>query len=202
MAIAERREQMILVHPESLSHTGGTLPDTVLAGDVSIPAGAAPLLESEVKTTRRVAAALASYDQRSWHDLVGDAIRTARTAVVELESDDDDTTLVFGLRFNNEATGVDEFIASISTVAVYCHTDSEIRFGHLDPTGVTAEYLVTIPAADDAFESGAAVATTSELQVAAVRHETFRSALLSKQGAAPPIEQHILPVLAGAVQFD
>jgi hypothetical protein len=201
-AIAERREQMILVHPESLSHTGATLPDNVLAGDVSIPAETAPLLESDPETTQRIATALAAYDQRSWHDLCEDAIRTARTAVVEVAGDDDNTVLVFGLQLNNEAAAADTFIEAVSTTAVYCHTDSEIQFGHLDTTGVTADYLITTPAGDDAFESGAAVATTSELQVAAVRNEKFRAALLSKQAAAPPIEQHILPVLAGAARFD
>lgn len=201
MAIAERREQMILAHPESLSHTGETLPITALSDDVAVPAEAASLLESNLELTKRIAAALTKPDQRSWHKLVEAPIRTARTAVAQLEDTDDNAVLVFGLHLNAEATTLEELLEKITVAGVYCQADTEIRFGHLDSAVVDADYLLAIPGADDAFESGAAVATASELQTAAVRNEKLRAALLGKQADTNPIKQRMLPVLAGITEL-
>jgi hypothetical protein len=82
---------------------------------------------------------------------------------------------------------------------VYCRTDDEIVFGHLTPDLDDIEYLLPIPANDDAFESGAAVATPTELHKAALRSETFRIAMLKQQSTdGPPVHQMVLPMLVGA----
>lgn len=75
-----------------------------------------------------------------------------------------------------------------------CQHDVEIVFGHPNPSIYEANYLVPIPAADEAFESGVTVATSRELHDAAVRHEMFRATVLSKeQNYAQSIND--LPVL-------
>lgn len=196
--LADRRERMILAHPESLENEGMTLPLEQVTGSFSVPSAGAHLVEDDFTRTKVIAQSLADFDARAWHATVDEQLRTARTAVARLP-ETTDATIVFGLRVNTngppDATRIDE----VMVAGVYCRHDDEIVFGHLDPTFLETEYLVPIPAADDAFESGAAVATTNELRNAAIRNEMFRAATLGKRREEDSsINNLIVPVLVGA----
>lgn len=196
----DRRGQMILAHPDSLQHDGTTLPLDRVTGEVSIPANATHLVEDSLSNTRAVVHALSDFDQRSWYKLCDQSLRTARTAVAQLPNPDT-TILVFGLRVNKNEQGA-ELIDDAIVAGVYCRTDDAIVFGHLDPTFLDVDYLLPIPAGDDAFESGAAVATPTELHKAAVRNEGFRAVMLGKEPTdGTPVHQMILPVLVGAIEI-
>lgn len=195
---SDRREQMILVHPDALHHEGATIPVDTVSGDLSVPAAAAHLVEDDLDMTRGIAKSLSEIDARDWHATVEDALRTARTAVARLPGTSE-VILVFGLSVNTDQTPGAEWIESIMLAGAYCQNEAEIVFGHLDPSFYEADYLVPIPAADEAFESGATVATSSELHEAALRHEMFRAAMLGKQqDDTQPINNLLVPVLVGA----
>lgn len=193
----DRRGQMVLAHPESLQYEGATVPLDHVTGDVSIPAAASHLVEDNLGNTQLIVDALSDFDQRSWYDFCRQPLRTARTAVAHLP-DPESAVLVFGLSINEAASG-SELLAEAIVAGVYCRTDDEIVFGHLTSDLDDIEYLLPIPANDDAFESGAAVATPTELHKAALRSETFRIAMLKQQSTdGPPVHQMVLPMLVGA----
>ena len=172
----------------------------LVTGDISIPATAAHLVEDNLGNTKAVVDALSDFDQRSWHSFCEEPLRTARTAVAYLPNRDN-AVLVFGLRINEQETGA-ALLAEARVVGVYCRTDDEVVFGHLDPTLDQLDYLLPIPASDEAFESGAAVATATESHKAALRSETFRAAMLGKQqNDEQPVHQLVVPVLVGAGEF-
>lgn len=197
----DRREQMILAHPESLRYNGETLPLSKVAGDFSVPAKATHLVEDDPTKTKLVANALADFDGRSWHSTFEQSLRTARTAVAQL-SDADDAVIVFGLSLKEYGKSDASLVKSARVAGVYCRSDGQVVFGHLDPTFFEVDYLVPVPASNDAFESGAAVATSGELHKAAVRNEMFRAALLGKQtDVETPVNQMVVPVLVGAVEI-
>jgi uncharacterized protein YjbI with pentapeptide repeats len=200
--LADRREQMILAHPESLRNEGERLPIAQVKGEFSVPAQSTHLVEDDLTITHGVAQALADFDPRTWHDTVEKPLRTARTAVARLP-DSESGTLVFALHLDTTGQPTADSIENVLVAGVYCRHDDSIVFGHLDPAFLEADYLVPIPASDDAFESGAAVATSSELWKAAIRNERFRAALLAKQDDdEPPIHSLVVPVLVGAGTLD
>lgn len=92
----EMRTSMILARPESLEHTGLTIPAEEIDGDIVIPAHTDHLIEDDVDRTKIVTKALSDLDGKEWHRLFEDAIRTARTAVAQLSSTGE-TVMVFGL---------------------------------------------------------------------------------------------------------
>jgi uncharacterized protein YjbI with pentapeptide repeats len=196
--LADRRKQMILAHPKSLRNEGERLPIGKINGEFSIPAQSAHLVEDDLTMTHGVAQALSDFDPQEWHGTFEEPLRTARTAVARLP-DGEASTLVFALQLDTDGQPTADSIEDVLVAGVYCRHGDSIVFGHLDPAFIEADYLIPIPASDDAFESGAAVATSSELQKAAVRNERFRAALLAKQdGDEPPIHSLAVPVLVGA----
>lgn len=193
-----RRSQMVLVHPDSLQNTGITLSPDDVAGNITIPAETAHLVQNNATITKQVVTAIADYEQSDWHKLTEEALRTARTAVAELPTRDD-AVLVFGLRMNSAASTPNEFLTEILLAGVYTQDkNGSFVFSHLDPDLVDTDYLLPIPASDDGFSSGAAVAVASELQQAAVRHEMFRTMLLDKQEHVDnAIHGMLAPLLVG-----
>lgn len=193
----DRRSQMILDHPESLQHDGAVLPLESITGDIAIPNAATHLIEDEFEKTKRVAKALTKFDRQAWYALVESPLRTARTATTRLPNQDPGV-IVLALTVTSHTHGPDT-IDEVLLAGVYCRTDEEVVFGHLDPALLSTDYLVPIPTDDDAFESGAEVATATELHKAAVKNETLRAALLGKhQTEDSYINQMIVPVLVGA----
>lgn len=193
----DRRSRMILAHPESLQHEGETVPLDHVTGDLSIPPSVSHLVEDDLDDTQFVVDALSAFDRRSWYEFCHQSLRTARTAVAHLP-DPDSAVLVFGLSIDEQAHG-SELLAEAIVAGVYCRTGDDVVFGHLAPDLDDIEYLLPIPASDDAFESGAAVATPTELHEAALRNETFRAAMLGQQSTdGPPVNRLVLPVLVGA----
>ncbi|MFC7020206.1 MULTISPECIES: pentapeptide repeat-containing protein [Haloarcula] len=197
---ADRRSQMVLAHPETLQNEGVTIPLERVTDTASIPAAVSKLATDKHSNTELVVDALSDFDQQSWYDFCRHPLRTARTAVARLP-DPDSAVLVFGISINATADGA-ALLHSARVAGVYCRTDDEIVFGHLDPALDDVDYLLPIPASDAAFESGAAVATSTELHEAALRNEMFRAVVLRKQSTdGPPVHQMVLPVLIGAEEF-
>jgi hypothetical protein len=194
----DRRSQMILVHPDSLQNNGKQLPPDAVTGNVTIPADAAHLVNDDTAKTKQVAKAIAEYDQSDWHAITKASLRAARTAVAELPTTDN-AVLVFGLQTKDTASTANEFLTEVLLAGVYTKHDGSIVFGHLDSTFFDMDYLLPIPTSDDAFSSGAAVATASELQQAAVRNEMFRATILDKQpDANGAIYDMLAPLLVAA----
>jgi hypothetical protein len=192
----DRRSQMILAHPKSLQYKGATISLDSVTDDLSIPPAVSHLVKDNLDNTQSVVDALSEFDQRSWHEFCHQSLRTARTAVAHLP-DPDSAVLVFGLSINEQGHGSD-LLAKAIVAGVYCRTDDEVVFGHLTPDLDDIEYLLPIPASEDAFESGAAVATPTELHKAAFRSETFRAVMLRQQSTdEPSVNRMVLPVLVG-----
>lgn len=192
----DRRSQMILAHPDTLQNEGAMMPIDLLMEDVSIPADVTHLVKDQYTNTKLIVRALSEFDKRSWYDFCRQPLRTARTAVAHLP-DPDTTVLVFGLTIDERKHG-SGLLADAIVAGVYCRADDQIRFGYLNPDLSDVQYLLPIPASDDAFESGAAVATATELRTAALRSETFRAAMLGQQSTeVPTMNRWILPVLVG-----
>ena len=194
----DRRSQMILVHPDSLQNNGTQLPPDAVTGNVTIPANAAHLVNTDTTKPKQVAKAIAEHDRSDWYTITKEPLRAARTAVAELPTTDD-AVLVFGLHIDDTAPTASEFLTDVLLAGVYTKHDGSIVFGHLDPDFLETEYLLPIPASDDAFSSGAVVATASELQQAAVRNEMFRATVLDKQADTDgAIYGMLAPLLVGA----
>jgi hypothetical protein len=196
----DRRSQMILDHPESLQHEGANLPLERITDTFTIPETASHLVEDEYATTKRIAHALREFDRQSWHTLVEAPLRTARTAAARLPNRESGI-IVLALTLADEANDPD-IITDITLAGVYCREANQVVFSHLDPAFLSADYLLPLPTDDDAFDSGAAVATATELHKAALRNETLRTALLGRQDSDDTkIHQMIVPVLAGAAEL-
>ncbi len=156
------------------------------------------LVEDDFVLTKSIAKLLSDFEPREWHAMFEEPLRTARTAVAKLPTQTS-ATLVFGLKINSEAPPTTDGIEAAMIAGVYCRDGDEIVFGHLDPGFVEMDYLMPISASDDAFESGAAVATAAEAQKAAVRNEMFRAAMLGKQKEEQKsVNGLLVPVLVGA----
>ena len=194
----DRRSQMILVHPDSLQNNGTEVPLDTVTGNVTLPANAAHLVNVETTKPKQVAKAIAEHDRSDWHTITEEPLRTARTAVAELPATEN-AVMIFGLRTDDTATTASEFLTDVLLAGVYTKHDGSIVFAHLDPDFFETDYLLPIPASDDAFESGAAVATASELQKAAVRNEMLRATILDKQEeTGGGIYGMLAPLLVGA----
>lgn len=196
--LADRRERMILAHPDSLKGEGESFPVHKLAGEFAIPAATTHLIDNNPALTKGISKALTEFDSPTWNTIVEKPLRTARTAVARL-SNQSDATLVFAFTINPEGSPTTEWIEDVMLAAVYTQEGQEIVFGHLDSGFVEYDYLVPIPASDDAFESGAAVATSTELHKATIRNEMYRAALLSEQeDKSQMIHKPLIPILVGA----
>lgn len=192
----DRRSQMILAHPDTLQHEGVTMSLERATEEISLADDVRHLAPDNLSNTRLIVDALSDFDQRSWYEFSQQSLRTARTAVAHLP-ESGTTVLVFGLTIDEGAHG-SEFLADMCVAAVYCRTGSEVRFGHLNTELSDVNYLMPVLASDDAFESGGAVATPSELHTAALRTEAFRAAMLRKQeGDGQTVNQLTLPVILG-----
>lgn len=194
----DRRSQMILAHPESLLHEGETIPHNSITENISIPARTAHLVDADSTRTKRVVKVISEFDSRNWHTLVQEPLRTARTAVAQLPTREH-PVLVFGIQTADAKQAGGEFITEMMLAGVYVEHDGDVVFGHLDPEFADVDYLIPIPASGDAFSSGAAVATASELQQAAVRNETFRAMMLDNQAETDnSVHGMLVPVLVGS----
>ena len=194
----DRRSQMILAPPESLQHEGETLPHKLIIENISIPARAAHLVDADTTKTKRIVKAISEFDSSSWHSLVQESLRTARTAVAQLPTREN-AVLVFGIQIADANQPSEQYIIDMMLAGVYVEHEKTVIFGHLNPEFAAVDYLIPIPASDDAFSSGAAVATASELQLAAVRNETFRVVVLDKQAETDSsVHSMLVPVLVGS----
>ncbi len=193
----DRRSRMILAHPESLQHEGKTLPNEAITGEFPIPADASHLVEGGIEETKGVVVALMAFDRRPWHDAVKDSLRTARTAVARLPQSED-AVLVFGVDIHARHFGSGS-ITGVMLAGVYTKHDESVVFGHFDPAFIETDYLIPIPASDDAFSSGAEVATATELHKAMVRHELFRAMHFDDQvDSDPVVHGRLIPIFVAA----
>lgn len=196
----DRRRNMILARPETLRHTGARITADKLGDDLIIPAKTSHLIEDDLDVTKLVTAAFQAFEESDWRRLLREPIQTARTAVAQLS--DDDALLVFGFSLNQEADTLRSVLGSGSIVAVYSRDSRGIELGHLDPDLSDVDYLVPVPAADEAFESGASVATLAELATAIHRHQRFRTILLGRQDDEQPhVHEWLVPVLVAAAEL-
>lgn len=194
----ERRWQLVLVHPESLVNDGLELPAEELSRDFVVPAALIHLVNDQFARTKAVNVALSELEQDRWADLVDNPLRTARTAVTRLE-EPEMVTLVFGAEVDPDGDIGTEFFQDIVVAGVYERRGGSVEFGHLHPDLSTVDYLIPIPANDDAFDAGAAVATRAELRKAMLRHERLRLAQLGDGGADEDrIHNAVIPVLVAA----
>ncbi len=194
----ERRWQLVLVHPESLVNDGLELPAEELTGDFVVPAALSHLVKDQLTRTKAVNVALSELEQDRWADLVDDPLRTARTAVTRLE-DPEMATLVFGVGVDPDGDVGTEFFQNVVVAGVYERRGGSVEFGHLHPDLSTVDYLIPIPANDEAFDAGAAVATRAELRKAMLRHERLRLAQLGQGGGDDErIHNAVIPVLVAA----
>lgn len=199
--LAERRKDMVLAHPDSLQHTGTEVPAHKLSGELVIPASGRHLVTDDLTRTKIVTSGLKQLDSQDWYSLFERPLRIARTAAGQLPADD--AILVFGLRVNPDENPGPEFFESATVVGVYTNDGTTISFGHLDPDLTDVDYLIPIPASDEAFEAGAAVATRSELRQATIRNQLFRTALLGKYDEDdPPVNSRIAPVLVAVAEIE
>ena len=195
--LADRRERMILAHPDTLKREGESFPVDELAGEFAIPAATTHLVDNDPILTKGISKALTEFDSSTWNNIVEEPLRTARTAVARL-SNHKEATLVFAFTLQPEGSPSIEWIEDVMLAGVYSQESKEIVFGHLDPEFTDYDYLVPIPASDDAFDSGAAVATSTELHKATIRNEMYRAALLSEQeDHSQMIHKPLVPVLVG-----
>ena len=196
--LADRRERMILAHPDTLKREGESFPVDTLSGEFSIPAATTHLVDNDPVLTKGISKSLNEFESPDWDNTVEEPLRTARTAVARL-SNQDEATLVFGLNLQPEGPPSIDWIEEVMLAGVYTQEDEDIVFGHLNTGFIEADYLVPIPASDDAFDSGAAVATSTELHKAALRNEMYRAALLSEQeDKSQMIHKPLIPLLVGA----
>lgn len=191
----ERRWQLVLVHPDSLVNDGLELPTEELTGDLVVPAALSHLVNDQFARTKAVNVALSELEQERWADLVDEPLRTARTAVTQLD-ESKMVTLVFGVEIDPDGDVGAEFFQDVVVAGVYERGDGSVEFGHLNPDLSSVDYLIPIPANDDAFDAGAAVATRAELRKAMLRHERFRLAQLGKgDDDEGQIHSAVVPVL-------
>lgn len=196
--LTERRKSMILAHPETLQYEGEQLPAAALTGDFVVPAGVSHLVEDDLTQTKIVTTALTELDSSEWHSLFEESLRTARTAVGQLP-ENGESVLVFSLQVNPDAELGGAFFESATIAGVYTRDSSGVTFGHLNLELSDADYLIPIPADDEAFEAGASVATRSELQKAMIRNQLFRAAVLGKRDDdESSINSGVVPVLVAA----
>ncbi|ESS10390.1 MAG: hypothetical protein A07HR60_02405 [uncultured archaeon A07HR60] len=196
----ERRWQLVLVHPESLVNNGYALPIEELTGEFVVPAGVSHLVNDRLSRTKAVNAALSELEQGRWGDLVDNSLRTARTAVTQLD-ETEMMTLVFGVTVDTDGDFATGFFKDIVVAGVYERSSGTVVFGHLHPDLTAVDYLIPIPAIDKAFDAGAAVATRAELRKAMLRHERFRLAQLGEGGDdGERIHNAVVPVLVAAGQ--
>ncbi len=193
----ERRWQLVLVHPESLVNVGFELPAEELTGDFVVPVVLSHLVKDQLTRTKAVNVALSELEQDRWADLVDDPLRTARTAVTQLE-DPEMVTLVFGVKVDSDGDVGTGFFRDVVVAGVYERRSDSVEFGHLHPDLSAVDYLIPIPAGDDAFDAGAAVATRGELRKAMLRHERLRLAQLGQGGDDERIHNAVIPVLVAA----
>lgn len=192
------RKSMILARPETLQNTGLTVTIPAPDEDVIIPAKTSHLIEDDTDRTKLITQALTSLDQREWYQLFNDGLRTARTAVAQLD-DGGETVLVFGVRVDPDVDDMSSLIQHASIVGVYTQRDATATFGHLTPDLSGLDYLIPVPTADSAFEAGASVAVLQELMVAMIRQQSYRTAILQKRGDnTPNVNTALLPVLVAA----
>jgi len=106
---------------------------------------------------------------------------------------------VFGIELADTDQLGEEYITDMLLAGVYVEHDGAVVFGHLDSSFFDIDYLMPVPASDEVFSSGAAVATAAELQHAAVRNEMFRATMLEKQtDTDTSVHGMLVPVLVGA----
>jgi hypothetical protein len=194
----ERRWQLVLVHPESLVNDGFELPAEELTGNFVVPAAVSNLVNDQLARTKAVNVALSELEQDQWAELVDDPLRTARTAVTRRE-EPEMVRLVFGAEIDPEGDIGTEFFQNVVVAGVYERRGGSVEFGHLHPDLSAVDYLIPIPANDDAFDAGAAVATRAELRKAMLRHERLRLAQLRQGGGDDErIHNAVIPVLVAA----
>lgn len=193
------RKSMILARPETLQHAGFEIETTALTDEIVIPAKTSPLVEDDLARTMAVTAALSDLDHADWYDLFEDGLRTARTAVAQLDPNDG-AILVFGITVEPEAEEPTAFIQDATIAGVYARRDATVEFGYLHTDVGDFDYLIPVPADDDAFEAGASVAVLGELATAMVRQQAFRTALLQRRDEEMHMNRAILPVLVAAAE--
>ena len=194
----ERRWQLVLVHPESLVNDGLELPAEELTGDFVVPAALSHLVNDQFARTKAVNVALSELKRDRWADLVDDPLRTARTAVTRLD-EPEMMTLVFGVEVDPDGNIGTEFFQNVVVAGVYERRGGSVESGHLHPDLSAVDYLIPIPANDEAFDAGAAVATRAELRKALLRHERLRLAQLGQGGDDEErIHNAVVPVLVAA----
>lgn len=194
----ERRWQLVLVHPDSLVNDGLELPGEELTGDFVVPAAVSHLVNDQFARTKAVNVTLSALEQDRWAELADDPLRTARTAVTQLD-DPEAVTLVFGVELDPDGHRGTSLFQDIVVAGVYERRGGAVKFGHLHPDLQTIDYLIPLPASDDAFDAGAAVATRAELRKAMLRHERLRLAQLGQGGGDDErIHNAVVPVLVAA----
>jgi hypothetical protein len=196
-----RKWQLVLDQPESLLNDGFEIPTEDLVDDIVVPAALNHLVEDQLSRTKAVTYALSQLGQDGWASLIDDPLCTARTAVTQLDTPNE-ITLVFGVQVDPDEDFDTGFLRSVSVAGVYERRSDSVEFGHLDDDLESIDYLIPVPANDEAFDAGAAVATRVELLKAMLRHERLRFARLDESGDdGPRIHPALIPVLVGSGQL-
>mgnify|MGYP000462914337 CR=1 FL=1 len=199
--IPERRRNMVVARPEDLRNSGLTVPGEAVTTDVILPKSAIGLTEPDTRLAQAVAQALNDIEQNDWYSLFNDAVELARTAVSKL-GDESNTILAFGLSIDKSGNEAATFLyeATLTGVFELLPTESEVRFSHLNPEFNDIDYVIAVPAADDAFESGVTVGTHQEFRKAIFRRQVLQTRIFD-QGDHDRVVMDYLPVLVAPTRL-
>ncbi|MFC7236646.1 pentapeptide repeat-containing protein [Halosegnis marinus] len=203
--VLDQRETLIVARPDELSHRGVTLPIDSITGDPQLPDGAATLVHPDTDLSAAITAALQELDGADWYDLSSRALELSRTAVSEL-GHEDPISLVYGVCLDSSATDPEALLTEVRLAGAY-RVDAEenqVTFSHLDPALDEFAYLIVVTGDDDAFESGAGVASRDEYRTAIVRRQLMQTMLLKRdeQEDKATVINDMLPVLVAGAQLD
>ncbi|MXV63817.1 hypothetical protein GS429_17460 [Natronorubrum sp. JWXQ-INN-674] len=178
--LSDHRRTMIVARPEELLNKGVMIPIEAVTEDVVVPAAATDLLEIPPDRSAAVTIALRELEQSAWHDCFDQSVKLARTAISELDHESEDRAgLVFGFSLTLDADDPAGVVDTAVLVGAYrVDGDDEITFSHLDPELDAVDHLISVPAGDKAFESGASVGTHAEFRKAIFRRQVLQTRLI------------------------
>ncbi|MWV40569.1 pentapeptide repeat-containing protein [Natrialba sp. INN-245] len=195
---------LIVARPEELDNVGTTVPLDALSGDIVIPAQAARLIEPNVARTKALATALESIDHETWYGLFHHSIKLARTAAIEVDTDETAAVYVFGLGIDGDAEKPETLLEEMSLIAAYTLSegDSQIEFAHLDPGFERFDHLVAVSGRADALESDVSVAAHTEFRIAILRRLMVQIARHEQHEEENTLQTDSLPAVVGISYLD
>ncbi|WP_139173668.1 pentapeptide repeat-containing protein [Natrialba sp. SSL1] len=195
---------LIVARPEELDNVGTTVPLDALSGDIVVPAQAARLIEPNVARTKALVTALKNLDHETWYGLFHHSLKLARTAAVEVDTDEIPAVYVVGLAIDGDAEKPEGLLEETSLIAAYTivEKDSQIECSHLESEFDHLDHLVAVPASADVLDSDVSVATHTEFRNAILRRLMVQIARYDQQEEENPLQSDCLPAIIGISHLD